>query len=575
MKTMKNDWKVAIVATALLAACGGSDDDFPPDPGPDTTSDATGDVSAPDVTDPDAVSPDVEEPEADVAEPDVVPDTTMDVAPDVEPDIDETDVTDATDGSAEPDVVEPPPEPSSCVETTAAFGGEDRRQVSLDGEGRVIVRRDDFSFGGYDLVESTYDADGRVLTRAFGYSSGSADGYESLTTYTYTEAAPSLAASFVEEQDGDGDGTPEVIVTGTQDALGRILTQEYRDIEGTLTLENRYTYASDDPNALPVGEYQDADGNGVPDSQAVPTIEGGLVVSILRSNGEVDPVEQLTTYTYDESGRRILEEVDDGADGTIDSRVETTWLSDDEYSEQQFIGELAVPDFVYRVAYAPGTRSLVFEQTLIPDTCTYTQYEFDVEPVFQTAYEGGTFVAASPSECVDIALADEATPTEFTRIEYGPFGPVSSVADTDGNGEFESIEITTYLDEGYIERRVLTTGEGGGATPVDTIISEVTRDGEGRLLTYQQFDDGGDLASFELVLTYNDAGLVATRSETSRFADSEQTYTYAYTYDEEGRVTGVVGTNPFDDSESVSTTVYEGPFPFDTCRTSEDFSEDR
>jgi hypothetical protein len=78
-------WRVALILgslTALLSACGGSDEDNGGPPGPEP--DAVEEVSADAELDGDvSVEPDAE---VDV-EPDVEPDVDLDVEPDVEPDV--------------------------------------------------------------------------------------------------------------------------------------------------------------------------------------------------------------------------------------------------------------------------------------------------------------------------------------------------------------------------------------------------------------------------------------------------------------------------------------------------------
>ena len=82
-------WRVALILgslTALLSACGGSDEDNggPPGPEPDAAEEVSADAELDgDVDEEPDVEPDVE---LDV-EPDVEPDVELDVQPDVEPDV--------------------------------------------------------------------------------------------------------------------------------------------------------------------------------------------------------------------------------------------------------------------------------------------------------------------------------------------------------------------------------------------------------------------------------------------------------------------------------------------------------
>ena len=82
-------WRVALILgslTALLSACGGSDEDNggPPGPEPDAAEEVSADAELDgDVDEEPDVEPDVE---LDV-EPDVEPDVELDVEPDVEPDV--------------------------------------------------------------------------------------------------------------------------------------------------------------------------------------------------------------------------------------------------------------------------------------------------------------------------------------------------------------------------------------------------------------------------------------------------------------------------------------------------------
>jgi hypothetical protein len=86
-------WRVALILgslTALLSACGGSDDDngVPPGPEPDAAEEVSADAELDgDVNGEPDVEPDVE-PDAELdVEPDVEPDAELDVEPDVEPDV--------------------------------------------------------------------------------------------------------------------------------------------------------------------------------------------------------------------------------------------------------------------------------------------------------------------------------------------------------------------------------------------------------------------------------------------------------------------------------------------------------
>jgi YD repeat-containing protein len=154
-----------------------------------------------------------------------------------------------------------------------------------------------------------------------GNLTSSSDALTRTTTYEY-DFRNRLTKTTLPDPDGSGTGHPLVspVYETLYDNLGRVKKQSDGTVDGLTTLGHYTTYDYDDVNRTVTTTGRDADGssgttNDVPVTVVVSNSRG-LTVST------TDPLNHVTTYTYDGAGRQItVTQPDPDGAGSLTSPV--------------------------------------------------------------------------------------------------------------------------------------------------------------------------------------------------------------------------------------------------------------
>lgn len=221
------------------------------------------------------------------------------------------------------------------------------------------------------------------------------------------------------EVDTDVDGRPETVTWLEYDAAGLLVLRE-DDVDGDGEIESRTFHEHDaEGNVLVIAEDGDADGSI--DARLVSRYENGRVVEIVMYDGAERAIGR-TTILRDPHGNAAVEEIDAGADGTVD----------------------------WRGVYAyDGDSNLIREEHDVAA-------DGELEVLVDHRWEGGLHVRTTVDRGVD-GEADEET-----RYEHDVTGKLlRTTFDADADGTPEVLETRTYDQRGRLARFEVDLGADG------------------------------------------------------------------------------------------------------------------
>jgi len=257
-----------------------------------------------------------------------------------------------------------------------------------------------------------------------------------------------------------------------------------------------------------------------------------------RFFGPLDDLATLAAYTYDMRGNsiRTVEDADDGADGSVNSRAVYERVFD-AYGRQQTAAQNVDTDF------NGGT-----------DTRRSYSYVYDVR---------GNQVSALELDDYD---ADGIIDTRVltTRAFDGSDRVVSASYEQDlgGDGTIDVREtvVVTWTDGGRSVRQTASWDQNGDGTPENLTVSTWNYDGAGKLLAWSSAEDldaDGSIDNTSSATIYYDRdGRVLTETQAYGYAGggvSEYTSSWSYEYDALGNPVSFVQEGDFDGNRVVDT----------------------
>jgi serralysin len=209
----------------------------------------------------------------------------------------------------------------SCFEFSGSpFPGQSAEMYSYeyDEENDLEITTSLFDFDGDGIYERSSriaaDTEGRTVSHAYDEDG---DGlYENMYSFAYHENGEVQRQTHT--QDGNGDGVPDEVYVLEFNERGQLL-RDTEDTNGDGVPERVETreYSAD-------GERTEVDtnGDGIPDEISYIEFDayGNLTREVEDENGDGIP-EAITVIhrEYDDDGNEVLEEVDEGDDGTLES----------------------------------------------------------------------------------------------------------------------------------------------------------------------------------------------------------------------------------------------------------------
>jgi hypothetical protein len=564
------------------AGPGTDADPSPPDAGRDTAEPS-------DTPERDAALPDTGPADGGATEPDALDDAQSDAGvPDGGAGADAD--RDPDSGSGESDASDDPdagtdPEPrglQSCAQRVESGESFTIYRYTVDELDRIVAQSSE-GMGYRELQTWSFDAEGRLSRFDYAYEVSSEedgdgapiwvpfDRFEEV--YTYTESAPSLAATIRTLVFIDGDTLTETI-EGEQEAGGN------RTLEQTL----------------------DASGNLVEVERWAPDWEGQWQL-VFRDQPLGGPVEYEVLRSFDEAGQLVRwESIDrlrpaEGGTATISWDAEGrllgfTWVnpggSEIAFGERRSYADGGAERRVRLRAggeedgfvtwlwfHAGGGVSRALDVQV--GQCTARDQRFDPDGRMLEVDQKnrtGIFGAA----CETAALED--APWIFRqRWIYGAFGIAEESRDFDGDGVFESVEQRTWWDNGMLrEYTALRFDAEGNEIERGTLVPEVTFDDAGRMTSWRETSGG---VSYFRAWTWDDRGrpvreILEGFEGRSRYAERVAIRTFddadrllSERFEFRGDPEGV-----FDPEGDVTTHQYDARFPWPVCDRPSDDDDD-
>lgn len=193
-----------------------------------------------------------------------------------------------------------------------------------DGNGKLLAQETDAGDDGtVDSIRTyIYDGNGRLIGME---TDDGADGVlDRIDTYHYDDNGRRVRW----DVDLAADGTIDMVYHYTHDPLtGRLVQMvlDRFDAEGVLTQTSIYTYAYT-ASGKQAQTWIDSDGDGVDDTTTIYHYDEvtGLMVRVETDAGVDGVIDSSTLYKYDAKGMVEVIEIDQGADGSPDTRI-TRW----------------------------------------------------------------------------------------------------------------------------------------------------------------------------------------------------------------------------------------------------------
>jgi hypothetical protein len=217
--------------------------------------------------------------------------------------------------------------PPPCIQTTWLIPEEEvlqRVRYTYDDDQRVVAteRLVGAREQTVERVEVSYDDEGRVATEVINGRDEYGRPLEVVVHYTYDDSGQLSSLDWIvgnEVQRGE---------TYTYDGDGRVAEVVYygRSPENAVERVIRHIYGEDPPTEV---VETDVGGNGTVDSRTAYTYDGDGRPLVIESSGGETALAR-TRFRYDDDGRLLLEEIDSGADGSIDSVRRYVYDEEDE-----------------------------------------------------------------------------------------------------------------------------------------------------------------------------------------------------------------------------------------------------
>lgn len=223
---------------------------------------------------------------------------------------------------------------------------ESTASYSYDANGMLQQEEHDVDGNGTidALVTYSYNGGGRLAT--INSDTGANGTIDARTSFTYDGSGNRIAESV----DTNADGTPDAVITYAYDADGRLISQEL-DSDANSIANARTTYSYDANGSL-VLEERDTDANGTINTRIRSTYDanGNLTVQETETNGTLT---RRVSYAYDAQGNQTSIEIDEGANGSIDTTLAYSYDSNGSLGIWRRTTGSGAVDFVARYSYTP------------------------------------------------------------------------------------------------------------------------------------------------------------------------------------------------------------------------------
>jgi Ca2+-binding RTX toxin-like protein len=303
---------------------------------------------------------------------------------------------------------------------------------------------------------STLNADGSVTeVREFRAADNSL-----LSQVETTVSDDGLVVTSLSDADGDGDfDLKTVSTTVLQDDGGTITTTELRDAADLLR-SNSSVSTSDDGRSMTIGA--DVNGDGNDDSVATYVVADDGSSTSIRSDLNADGSLQRRTMTVaDDTGLSVTTSIDRDGDGNYETVTEErTVLAVDGSSsttvETRSVYEEYSPWAGGLAKYSTMTRSRYV--TMVSDDglqITRTEdWNNDGAVDLTTATVSSLSASGVETQTVTRTAADGSLLSDFTRVTSADRKTVTETFDADGNGNDDSVAVTSIADDGEVATAV-------------------------------------------------------------------------------------------------------------------------
>jgi len=293
------------------------------------------------------------------------------------------------------------------------------------------------------------------------------------------------------------------------------------------------------------------------------TEQNGLVTEVETRDSSNGP---LTTsrirVRYDALGRPVESTHDRDDDGIFEFRTVYEWTDATRFTEFNFHDGSETPVEWLRVERDGVTGARRILGFVIEAECRSSltirlpNSALTVESLVDTT---------GYDDCLDAWRNGARSKATYEVLTQG-LKRVMQRTDDDADGQFESFTEWSYLPEGHTNTIQHTEVDG---TAVTRSLDEafVTRDIEGRLLSYEFRSEFAPWHSGEYRFSYDAAGNVVSEYRENGPPSERRRRTLGFqAWDERNRLTGAAGFTLGDPDDTVYSVVeYTGPFPFSRC----------